>query len=190
MIHRNSQGEFARKGFTSLERHLILFIILAIVAGYTWQEIKPVQATTSPVEPAGCVETSPNEYSCTDALTQAKWVKYLEEKNKELEDENGELKGKPYSVSMYSRKDSCHNRVGDKCLTAGGRDVKEGWTVACPRSVALGTVVTIEGFGSRTCDDRTAQWVEDKFGGTFDVFTEDYELAKKFGRKTLNVIIQ
>ena len=48
MIHRNSQGEFTRKGFTSLERHLILFIVLAIVAGYTWQEIKPVKTATSP----------------------------------------------------------------------------------------------------------------------------------------------
>jgi 3D (Asp-Asp-Asp) domain-containing protein len=121
---------------------------------------------------------------------RAKWGKAQEGMIEALEEENLKLKGKPYSVSKYSRLDSCHNRQGDKCLTAGGNDVKEGWTVACPRSIALGTVVNIEGIGERVCDDRTAQWVEDKFGGTFDVFTEDYDEAVQFGRKMRNVVIQ
>lgn len=105
MIHRNSQGEFTRKGFTSLERHLILFIVLAIVAGYTWQEIKPVQATTSPVEPSGCVEYAKGRYDCSDPVTKAKWTSYLEERNKELEGENGELRNEPEAILKAVCKD-------------------------------------------------------------------------------------
>lgn len=93
------------------------------------------------------------------------------------------------SVSAYSRADSCHNPKDGKCITAMGKDTKDGRTVACPRSMKLGTRIHIEGIGNRICEDRTALWVEKKFGGTIDIFYEDAIVAKRFGRKILNITI-
>src|SRR3990167_9616998 len=44
-------------------------------------------------------------------------------------------------ATKFSRADSCHNRKGDKCLTAIGQDTQEGITVACPRHLKLGSKV-------------------------------------------------
>ncbi len=105
--------------------------------------------------------------------------------------ENGKQVEKTYiaSVSKYSRADSCHNKRGDKCLTAAGRDTTAGETVACPRNYKLGAHVTIDGH-VYTCDDRTAQWVQKRFGDTFDIFTENQNEAKQFGRQSLVVNIK
>lgn len=93
------------------------------------------------------------------------------------------------SVSRYSAEESCHHPKDGKCLTASGRPAEEGTTVACPRSVALGRWVRIQGHRYR-CDDRTARWVEGKFGPTFDIFTGSREEALKFGRKKLKVTLE
>lgn len=92
------------------------------------------------------------------------------------------------SVTKYSRRDSCHNRRGDVCLTAIGEDTKAAITVACPRAFRLGTKVRIGGH-EYICEDRTAKWVEEKFGGTFDIFTENQTEAINFGRQKLAVEI-
>lgn len=92
-------------------------------------------------------------------------------------------------ITEYSRRDSCHNMKGNLCLTAIGRDTKEGVTVACPKRLKLMTRVRIEGIGERVCEDRYANWVQAKHGDTFDVFTEDYKEAVRFGRKTLEITV-
>lgn len=126
-------------------------------------------------------------FDCTDEATKAKVYEaakkgitwhYQEEKQNTFK----------ASVTKYSRKDSCHNPKGKACLTASGEDTKEGRTVACPRSLKLGTKVLING-KTYTCLDRTAKWVEQKFGPTYDIFTEDHDAALRFGRKTLEVAI-
>lgn len=91
-------------------------------------------------------------------------------------------------TTKYSRADSCHNRKGDKCLTAIGQDTQEGITVACPRHLKLGLKVRILGH-TYTCHDRYAQWVQNRQGDTYDIFTEDYNEAIKFGKRKLNIEI-
>lgn len=90
-------------------------------------------------------------------------------------------------ITRYSRKDSCHYPQGNKCLTAAGRDTKEGVTVACPRNLKLGTKVLIDGH-VYTCEDRYSTYLDAKRGlPTFDIFTEDYEAALKWGVKERTV---
>ena len=91
-------------------------------------------------------------------------------------------------ATKFSRADSCHNRKGDKCLTAIGQDTQEGITVACPRWLKLGSKVRILGH-IYTCHDRYAQWVQNRQGDTFDIFTENYNEAKNFGKQRLMIEI-
>ena len=72
---------------------------------------------------------------------------------------------------------------------ASGKKVYVG-AVACPRSIKLGTKVEILG-KTYVCEDRTAKWVEKKFGPTFDIYSDKptKELLK-FGRRKLNVNVE
>jgi 3D (Asp-Asp-Asp) domain-containing protein/Sec-independent protein translocase protein TatA len=51
---------------------------------------------------------------------------------------------------------STGKRPGDRGygITASGKKVTAGRTIACPPSLPLGTVVDIKGIGKRTCEDR------------------------------------
>lgn len=70
-------------------------------------------------------------------------------------------------------------------ITASGKRTKEGRTVAAPPSIPFGTKLYIEGIGYRIVEDRGADIVE----GRLDLFIEDLNRAKKFGRQKLKVII-
>lgn len=148
-----------------------------------------------------CTEVAPHVHDCTDQATRDIIYRETEGGTKAI-DWHGSVDVTPptstftktmvASVSMYSRKDSCHNRRGKVCLTAIGKDVQAGTTVACPRSMALGTKLVIKSGplqGFYVCEDRTAKWVEQKFGPTIDVFTEDYDYAITFGRRATEVAI-
>lgn len=67
--------------------------------------------------------------------------------------------------------------------TASGTYVKEGRTVACPKSMPFGTVVEIEGFGKRVCEDRGGAITN----GKLDIYMESLDEALKFGRRDLEV---
>ena len=140
--------------------------------------IAPVEAMERPHVP--CHKVAPGHTVCGTPEDIAKWNAWLEGEN-----------AKTYraTVTMYSRRDSCHNMRGNICLTAIGRDTKEGTTVACPKHLPLGTRVRIEGIGERVCEDRYADWVQTRYGDTYDVFTEDYDEAIRFGRRTLSITI-
>lgn len=111
-------------------------------------------------------------YDCTeDPATAKKWAAYERTKA-----EAEKPKGMKALITFYGRADSCHNpkTVDGRtlCLTAIGRDTKEGVTVACPRSLKLGTKVEIMG-RTYVCEDRYAAWLDAKRGmPTFDVFYE------------------
>lgn len=95
------------------------------------------------------------------------------------------------SVSAYSLKESCHNKKSGVCIAANGEAPFEGITVACPRSVPLGTRVRIT-FDTGTdwvyfCEDRTAKWIEEKYGPTIDIFMNDHTKALEFGRQNLKI---
>ena len=71
---------------------------------------------------------------------------------------------------------------------ANGKPAKIGY-VACPRYLALGTIVELLGT-TFECGDRTAKWVD----GRFDVFMgygkEAHEDALNFGIKNLTIVIK
>jgi len=142
------------------------------------------QSATSTVSDAPCLKLGAHTFFCGDKSG-------TDSKLKEMYEENQELKSKRVKakVTMYSRKDSCHNPDGDKCLTAIGRDTKAGTTVACPRNLKLGTKVMIDGF-TYTCEDRYSTYLDAKRGlPTFDIFTENQSEALSWGIKERVVTI-
>ena len=87
-------------------------------------------------------------------------------------------------ISGYSSVETCPN---GECITASGKEAGK-YLIACPYHIPLGSVVKIKGIGRFTCADRTAYWIQEKYGDTFDLwFGDDYEGAKEFGRKYLEV---
>lgn len=66
---------------------------------------------------------------------------------------------------------------------ASGKKVYEG-AIACPRSIALGTVIEVQG-KKYTCEDRMAL----KNDGNFDIYMETRAEALSFGRVTLDYSI-
>ncbi|MDD5061656.1 MAG: hypothetical protein PHN44_05175 [Candidatus Marinimicrobia bacterium] len=94
--------------------------------------------------------------------------------------------------TRYSRKDSCHNPKGKKCLTANGEDTTEGRTVACPRNLPLGTRLKLSDEPNHvyTCTDRYASYLDARRGmPTIDVFAEAENLGKIPARKVVTVTI-
>ena len=91
-----------------------------------------------------------------------------------------------FEVTAYTAGvESTGKRPGDAGygVTASGKTVQEGVTVACPPSLAFGTRLLIEGVGERVCHDRGGGIVE----GRLDVYIADLQQALKFGRQTLEV---
>jgi len=87
-------------------------------------------------------------------------------------------------ISGYSSVETCPD---GECITASGKEADK-YLIACPYHIPLGSVVKIKGIGRFTCADRTAYWIQEKYGDTFDLwFGDDYEGAKEFGRKYLEV---
>lgn len=70
-------------------------------------------------------------------------------------------------------------------ITASGEQAQEGVTVACPPSMAFGTVIEIDGLGERICQDRGGAITE----GHIDVYMDELEDAIEFGRQKRNVRI-
>ena len=70
--------------------------------------------------------------------------------------------------------------------TASGTIPKEGRTIAVdPAVIPLGSVVYIEGYGVRIAED-TGAYIK---GDRMDLYIEDWDAAKEFGRKKLRVVI-
>ncbi|QJI52411.1 3D domain-containing protein [Psychrobacillus phage Perkons] len=95
---------------------------------------------------------------------------------------------KIFEVTFYSADyQSTGKSKGDKDfgLTASGSYVKEGRTLACPKSMKFGTKVYIEGVGYRTCEDRGGLITE----GHLDVYVDSQSKAMELGRQKLQVRI-
>lgn len=81
--------------------------------------------------------------------------------------------------------ESTQKKKGDKGygLTASGAYVKEGRTIACPKSMSFGTVVELDGYGKRVCEDRGGAITN----GHLDLYMDSLQKAQSFGRKTMKV---
>lgn len=96
--------------------------------------------------------------------------------------------GQTFEVTAFTAGyESTQKQKGDVGygLTASGKMVQEGRTIACPKSMEFGTKVNIESIGIRTCEDRGSAITE----GHIDVYVSNLAAAKAFGRKSLKVEI-
>lgn len=91
-------------------------------------------------------------------------------------------------VSYYCACSRCTPRPAQP--TASGARLERFVTVAAPRDVPFGTVVSIEGIGQRVVMDRTSP----RFEGRWDVFVGDdrkaHERAKRLGITRRKITIE
>ena len=74
---------------------------------------------------------------------------------------------------------------GDPNITASGRRVQPGITIATGPNIPFGTWIWIEGYGWRRVDDRGSKIKEDKIDIAFHTRKEAFE----FGRRHVTVVI-
>ena len=88
-----------------------------------------------------------------------------------------------FTVTAY-----CHCRVcthrGDG-ITASGIRVREGITIAAPRSIPFGTRIHIPGAGWRTVQDRLSR----RYDHRLDIYFTSHRAALQWGIKTLTCTI-
>ena len=98
-------------------------------------------------------------------------------------------------VTAYTS-DECGKSPGDKYygITASGAKVREYRTVAASRSIPFGTRIRIPAFEEFVDKNNIEFIVEDRGGaiteGKLDVYVSDANLAKQWGRRKVEVIIQ
>ena len=65
---------------------------------------------------------------------------------------------------------------------AGGVELVNGYTVASP--LPFGTKIELEGYGVVEVQDRTANWIVEKYGeNIIDIYIDDHDKAWDFGVK-------
>ena len=99
-----------------------------------------------------------------------------------------------YRITAYCACEICCgewalNRPNGIVYGAAGVELEAG--VSCASPLPFGTVVEIEGLGEYVVQDRTAQWVVDKYGeNLIDIYFDDHEAAKEFGLQYHNVYLK
>ncbi len=81
---------------------------------------------------------------------------------------------------------SAYTAAADECgksdgITASGKKVTEGRTLACPKGYSFGTQIEIDGMGKYTCEDRGGAIK----GNHFDIYMKTKAQAFAFGRRNL-----
>jgi 3D (Asp-Asp-Asp) domain-containing protein len=85
---------------------------------------------------------------------------------------------------------SAYTAAADECgksdgITASGKKVAEGRTLACPKGYTFGTKVEIDGMGTYVCEDRGGAIK----GNHFDIYMKTKSQAFAFGRRNLTARI-
>jgi 3D (Asp-Asp-Asp) domain-containing protein len=113
-------------------------------------------------------------------VKEAEEVKKEENETKKVANNNILPKGKfIINASAYTAAaDECGKSDG---ITASGKKVKENETIACPKSFAFGTKVSIEGYGTYICQDRGGAIKANKI----DIYMKTKAQALAFGRRDL-----
>ena len=89
-----------------------------------------------------------------------------------------------FEVSAYCHCKVCTKR-GDG-ITASGARVRQGTTIAAPRSIPFGTRIHIPGVGWRTVQDRLSR----RYDHRLDVYFASHRSAARWGIKNLTCAIQ
>ncbi len=81
---------------------------------------------------------------------------------------------------------SAYTAAADECgksdgITASGKKVTEGKTIACPPQYKFGTKIEVDGMGTYVCEDRGGAIK----GNHFDIYMETKSQAFAFGRRNL-----
>lgn len=167
----------------------IVLVALGGLVIFGWH-IRPTEAVGTPIrEPSPCREVATNPdgtpiKDCTDPNLKIETVTVTDLRAKNT---------MRVIQTKYSRADSCHNKktVNGKvlCLTAIGKDTVEGRTVACPRSLPLGTKIVLDGH-TYVCEDRYAKYLDSERDlPTIDVFLEAENLARFPSKRVLDITI-
>lgn len=148
------------------------------------------EITSGSTEKQNYIRSSDGTTDLTDDATKIRIYELTEKGTKQIK-----WYGKTREIEVirtrYSRTDSCHYKRGEECLTAIGKDTKEGRTVACPYSLKLGTKILLDG-KEYICEDRYAKRLDAKRGlPTIDVFAEAPNLNKLPAyKKTVAIIYE
>ena len=91
-----------------------------------------------------------------------------------------------YTITAYCGCEICCGEWSSvPVIGAGGVELVEG--VHCASPLPLGTIVEIEGLGFYEVQDRTANWIAEKYNGKIiDIYFENHADAKDF-KMTANV---
>jgi 3D (Asp-Asp-Asp) domain-containing protein len=90
-----------------------------------------------------------------------------------------------FTVTAYCHCSPICTRRGDG-ITASGVRVREGITIAAPRSIPFGTRIHIPGAGWRTVQDRLSR----RYDHRLDLYFTSHRAALQWGIKTLTCTIQ
>ena len=92
-----------------------------------------------------------------------------------------------YTITAYCGCEICCGEWASvPVIGAGGVELIEG--VHCASPLPLGTIVEISGVGILEVQDRTADWIADKYNDrVIDVYFENHGDAIEFGKRTANV---
>lgn len=96
-----------------------------------------------------------------------------------------------YKITAYCSCKICCGSWADKrpggiVYGASGKELKTNHSCASP--LPFGTVVNIDGLGTYTVEDRTADWVaQENDNKIIDIYFDNHEEASKFGCKYLDV---
>ena len=109
--------------------------------------------------------------------------------NERIRAENKRLRAaqwRDFEATAYTaHQESTGKEPGDPAygITASGKPVRVGVTIACPPSIPFGTRLEIESVGVRVCEDRGGAITE----GHLDIYIPNLNKAQAFGRQTLKV---
>ena len=114
-------------------------------------------------------------------------VEQLQGKQERLLKEMEMLKGQLAMTETYQAREFEFTAYAyNSGSTATGTKPVEGRTIAVdPDIISLGSVVYVEGYGVRIAED-TGAYIK---GDRMDLYVEDWDAAKEFGRKKLQVVI-
>ncbi len=96
-----------------------------------------------------------------------------------------------WTVTAYCSCEICcgewaKNRPGGKVFGASGVELQPGVSVAAP--LPSGSILLIEGLGTYTVHDKTAEWIVDKYQGRIvDIYHQSHEEALAFGKHEARV---
>lgn|GEM_PF-2730732 len=152
---------------------IIAFLGLSLIQKMNWEWRV---AGLPPGPPPQCVEVVLPPLPTREAWL-AKRVQPLTQPASPMEGAEAEF----YIVTGYAVGDEYTPRE----ITADGRKVRPGITIACPEELALGIMVYIEGIGARVCEDRGSAIV----GKHLDIAFKTPEAAMLFGKQRLAVAV-